>query len=150
MKTPPPYALDTAHNGSGIGQILLLVLLLAVLLALVYYTTRFVGRFAARGSLFAPGKDSEFRPGRHIALIDRLAVDREKAVLLVRVDRAYYLLGVSEESVRLLKEVEPPPAEAAQDAPGQGAGGFKGLLDMWKGRGGAPGPEDAAEGAREG
>lgn len=113
---------------------LLLLLILVALLVLVYYTTRFVGRFAARGSIFSGGK-SEFCPGRHIVLIDRFAIDREKSILLVRVDEKYYLLGASEESITLLQELE-PPIETAQGEPIQSTAplAFRGILETWKER----------------
>ena len=124
------------QQGNGIGQILLLLLLLALLLVLVYYVTRFVGNFAARGTIFPGTKQSAFRPGKYIELIDRLAVDREKSVLLVRVDGAYYLLGVSDEAVTLIEKVE-LSAEAVDAANGESAApfAFKTMLEAWKERG---------------
>ncbi len=121
------------QQGNSTAQILLLLLLLALILVLVYYATRFVGGFAARGTIFPGAKQGEFRPGKYIVLIDRLAIDREKSVLLVRVGEAYYLLGASEESVTLLEKVElsDEMLQAANEASGTPFA-FKSIMEAWK------------------
>lgn len=43
---------------------------------------------------------------RHIRVIDKAFLGREKSVVIVRVGRKDYLLGVSQEGIRLLKELE--------------------------------------------
>ena len=136
MKTPPPVNAAPFSQGSGTGQILLLLLYLALILLLVYYATRLFGKFAQRGSLFGGMGKSEFRPGRYISLIDRMAVDKSKAILLVRVKDEFYLLGVADENVSLLEKVKlsAEELEAGDSAEAQPAV-FSKLLETWKERG---------------
>lgn len=113
-----------------------MLLYLALILLLVYYATRLFGKFAARGSLFGGMGRSEFRPGSFITLIDRLAVDKSKAILLVRVKDEYYLLGVAEENVTLLQKVEISAEDiSAGDVKSAEPAIFSKLMETWKERG---------------
>lgn len=135
MKTPPPTNAATLSQGGGTGQILLLLLYLGLILLLVYYATRLFGRFAARGSIFSGNGRSEFRPGSFITLIDRLAVDKSKALLLVRVKDEYYLLGVAEENITLIEKVQISAEELdAQNTQGEPPPAFSKLLAAWRER----------------
>ncbi len=98
-------------QGMQIGQILLLLLYLALIFAGVYFLTRFLGRVMQRGT-FLPGKAGErLRPGRHIRLVDRFNVDREKSILLLEAEGKRYLVGVNEHTFALLETFDAPLVE---------------------------------------
>ncbi len=132
MRTPLVPQVNTAAGGSVTGQVLLMVLYLALILVGAYYVTRLFARMAQRGVLWGGGKNA-FRPGAYITLIDRLAVDKEHSVLLIRVGEDYYLIGMGEQ-VTLLEKLGALP-ETAQRGEAQDANTFKTLLDAWRDRG---------------
>lgn len=121
---------------AGAGQILLLILYLAAILVGVYYATRFLGKVAMRGGLFSHNRASGgFRLGKYVKLRDRLMLDKGKSLIVIEYQHKQYLLGMTEQSVVLIKECDPEPEEdeAQKGANGQGIGEkFKDIYAAWK------------------
>lgn len=148
-QTPTPLQSAMADQGGSAGstwELLLLVVFLIVLLIAVYYATRFFARVGQRGSLFKGGSRSTFRPGAHIALVDRLVFDKDKSVALVKCEDGYYLLGIGGESITLLKELDKaliPDADGIEQAQQQAckptSATFKDVLANFKKPGGGQG-----------
>lgn len=136
----------TLAEEPGAGQVLLLILYLILILVGVYFATRLFARVAQRAAAPRAQTGARFQPGRHIHLVDRLALDRERSILLFEADGKRYLVGVSGESFVKLSESEAPPYEP----PAEGATGaaFKDLLSAWKRRG--TGSEEGERNAPEG
>ncbi len=135
MQTPTPVQTLPTNAGTSTGQLLLLLLYLVLILVGVYYVTRWFARVAQRGSLFAGKTKNTFQPGRHLLLIDRLAFDKDKSVILVKAEERFYLLGVSNESITLIKELPPEEVAFLVDADKSGAGAplsFKDIFSVWK------------------
>lgn len=115
------------------GDILLMILFLVLILVGAYYATRMFGRMAQRGMLMGGGKNA-FRPGAYITLIDRLAVDKEHSVLLIKVNDEYYLIGMGEQ-VTLLEKLGALPEALIEQAEAKTPNAFQTILDAWKERG---------------
>lgn len=56
---------------------------------------------------------------KNIKVLERAFLGRDKSVVIVRVGRKDYLLGVSQESIRLLKELEEGQITVADEEEGQ-------------------------------
>ncbi|MDD4075309.1 MAG: flagellar biosynthetic protein FliO [Eubacteriales bacterium] len=132
MRTPAVPQINTAGGGMT-GDILLMILYLVLILVGAYYATRLFARMAQRGVLLGGGKNA-FRPGAYITLIDRLAVDKEHSVLLIKVNDAYYLIGMGEQ-VTLLEKLGALPEELVAQAEAQAPNAFQTVLDAWRERG---------------
>ncbi len=131
ISTPAPA--QALEQGPQIGQILLLLLYLALIFAGAYFVTRFFARTMQRGASFLPAKGGGPALGRHIRLVDRLLIDREKSILLIEADSKRYLLGVSENAFALLETSDAPPAEEAE--PQRASAPFRDVFTAWKKRG---------------
>ena len=44
--------------------------------------------------------------GKHIKIVDRLVVSKTGSVLIIDVDGTRYLIGVNEQNIQILKELE--------------------------------------------
>lgn len=116
MPTNTPTPAPVLGQGPQIGQILLLLLYLALIFAGAYFVTRIFARIAQRGAVPA-AKGGPRR--KHIFLVDRLALDRERSVLLLEADGKRYLVGVSGEAFTLLETTDAPPEETEPAAQGR-------------------------------
>ncbi len=89
-----------------------IVIMVAVLVA-AYFTTRFLAQKGRRMS------------SRHILMHDCLTVGRDRQIALIEVGGRTLLVGITNQAINLIAEVDPeelalPPVENAQ----QSAGGF--------------------------
>lgn len=73
-----------------------MLIAVAVILYLSYVCSKKLGG----GSLPGTGMP------KNIRVVDKAFLGREKSVVIIRVGRKDYLLGVSQEGIRLLKELE--------------------------------------------
>ena len=81
----------------------------AVILVLAYWFTRHV---AARGFPVGPGQ----KRSEQFQILDRLALGREEALLLVRAGERYFLLGVTPSGISNLAEFSGEEAEGWRKA----------------------------------
>lgn len=81
-----------------LGDIFSLITML-IAVAVILYLSYIVSRKVGSGSI------SSGMTG-NIKVLDRAFVGRDKSVVIVRVGQKDYLLGVSQDSVRLLQELE--------------------------------------------
>jgi flagellar protein FliO/FliZ len=92
-----------------IFSLITMLIAVAVILYLSYIVSRKVG-----GGSISSGMSG------NIKVLDRAFVGRDKSVVIVRVGQKDYLLGVSQDSVRLLQELEEgqvvPNERMAQEA----------------------------------
>lgn len=143
MPANTPAPAPALGQGPQIGQILLLLLYLALIFAGAYFVTRFFARTMQRGAVLPFKGGGRLRPGRHIRLVDRLPLDREKSILLLEADGKRYLVGVSEHAFALLETSDaPPPKEEGEGIPG-GPAPFREIVKAWKTR---EGDEHAPQG----
>lgn len=116
MPANTPAPAPALGQGPQIGQILLLLLYLALIFAGAYFVTRIFARIAQRGVLPAAKAGARHR---HIFLVDRLALDRERSVLLLEADGKRYLVGVSGQAFTLLEKTDAPPEPMEPAAQGR-------------------------------
>lgn len=91
------------------------------IIALTYYASRWYAR-----------KMGPIAGGRHIRIVDRVVVSKTGSILIVDVEGKQYMMGVSDQNVQILKELEETiPLPAVYEA---GGDGLKGLTsaDGWK------------------
>lgn len=81
-----------------LGDIFSLIMML-IAVAAILYLSYIVSRKVGSGSISSGMAGS-------IKVLDRAFVGRDKSVVIVRVGHKDYLLGVSQDSVRLLQELE--------------------------------------------
>lgn len=100
------------------------------ILVLTYYASRWYAR-----------KMGPIAGGKHIKAVDRLAVSKTGSVLIVDIEGRQYMLGVSDQNVQILMELdETIPLPMEYEAGGDGlkglisADGFKSLLSAVKKR----------------
>ncbi len=74
---------------SLIGALIMIVLVLFA----TYYFTKAISKKMTASS-----------PSRHIKIIDRVALSQNKFLLIVEIDKKFILLGVTDNSINVLKE----------------------------------------------
>lgn len=75
---------------------------------LTYYASKWYAR-----------KMGPFAGGKHIRVLDRQAVGKTASVMIIDVQGTQYLVGVSEQSICVLKELDEPIPLQAATAPGR-------------------------------
>jgi flagellar biogenesis protein FliO len=89
---------------------------IVVVLALTYYASRWYA-----------GRVAPIAGGRHIKVIDRLIVGKAASILIIELQDAQYLVGVSEQGVHILKELD---ERIAAPESSRGAGLNLGNIDL--------------------
>ena len=100
--------------GQDILSIVFALIGIAAVLALTYFASRWYA-----------GRAGPSAAGRYIKVIDRLILGKNASILLIELDGAQYLMGVSEQSVSILKELQEPVKP-----PGDGKRQTTGLNDI--------------------
>jgi flagellar biogenesis protein FliO len=78
-----------------------------VVLVLTYFASRWYA-----------GRMGPMVMGKHIKVVDRLLIGKTASILIVELAGVQYLIGVTEQGIRILKELEEP---VDPDEPGRGA-----------------------------
>jgi len=81
--------------------------------------TYFASRWYAR-------KMGPIAGGKHIKVVDRLVVSKTGSILIVDINGRQYLMGISDQNVQILKELEEAIPLPMGNMPG--GDGFKGLV----------------------
>lgn len=113
MPQPSPQIDFSKSTSVGAGNVILLVLLLVGILFAAYYTTRLVS-----------GKASRLLRSNKMHIVDRLAISRDKMLLIVRVGQELYLLGVSNNQINHLAQLSPEALEEPEDEAGAAGSTF--------------------------
>ncbi|WP_312047340.1 FliO/MopB family protein [Anaerotignum sp.] len=74
-----------------------------LILFLSYWFTKYVGT-----------KTMKFRASQHMEIVDRLSISQDKSVVVLKVQKNYYLLSLSPNGVGLIKELDNIDEEAFQ------------------------------------
>ncbi len=111
--------MDNFWSLLGVLAVVILILYLA------YFATRWIGMHGASGGTAAlrAGGAGEFR------LLAQLGVGRNERLVLARLNKRCYLLGVTEHQITLLRELDDEEA-AAWLAQGDGASAAPGFMDV--------------------
>jgi flagellar biosynthetic protein FliO len=130
--------LDARGGGSPTGGYLVSILQNATLLIAIGLIGWLVARVVlARGSAARPA-------GRHIRIVERMALEPRRSVYLLEVGKRILLVGASEQSMTLLAEFAPEqlPALGKDNGEHSGPRSFKDLFDRLRGR---PAPAASTE-----
>lgn len=80
------------------------IVVLAAVLVGAYFTTRFIS-----------GKSSKMLKGRYIQIIDRMPLGRDKNVVLIEVGDKALLVGVTNQSINTLGQIDGEAIKAAKE-----------------------------------
>lgn len=80
------------------------IVVLAAVLVGAYFTTRFIS-----------GKSSKMLKGRYIQIIDRMPLGRDKNVVLIEVGDKTLLVGVTNQSINTLGQIDGEAIKAAKE-----------------------------------
>ncbi len=80
------------------------IVVLAAVLVGAYFTTRFIS-----------GKSSKMLKGRYIQIIDRMPLGRDKNVVLIEVGDQKLLIGVTNQSINTLGQIDGEAIKAAKE-----------------------------------
>ena len=105
-----------------VGNVLRVIITLVLIIAGAYLLTRYIAkRSLRRGMKQQPrgpkGSASSQYPefGHLVSVADRIAVDRDKTLMVVEFEGKYYLLGTTSDGFQRLAEAEIPPETGGQE-----------------------------------
>lgn len=98
----------------GFFTLLGALLLVVLIIFLSYYATKYLAKGAAKIS-----------GASHMKVIDRIVLGQDRVLLIVQIGAAYYLIGSSDQSISLLKELNPDDLIFLQDNETQELPSFK-------------------------
>ena len=90
------------------------LLLVMLVIFLSYYATKYLAKGA-----------SKINGATHMKVMDRIVLGQDRALLIVRIGASYYLIGSSDQSISLLKELNPDELSFLQEGETQELPGFK-------------------------
>ena len=89
-----------------------------LLVILVIFLSYYVTKYLAKGAVRINGTS-------HMKVLDRIVLGQDRALLIVQIGAAYYLIGSSDQSISLLKELNPDDLISLPDNESQDLPGFK-------------------------
>lgn len=99
--------------GIDISNVLLIILYLVLIIIAAYFLTKFVARKSLRKGMrranSSAGKGMRKKnaeTGHSIAVIDRIAVDRDKTIMVVEFRGRHYLIGTTAQDIKCIDSVE--------------------------------------------
>ncbi len=104
-------------------MIFLTFLSVILILFLSYWFTKYVGT-----------KTMKFRSSRHMEIVDRLSISQDKSVVVLKVQKNYYLLSLSQNGIGLIKELDNLDEEAfltGEDIQSNSEYNFKEVLSQY-------------------
>ena len=93
----------------GIEKVLLAILYLVLILIAAYFVTKAVGKRAMQRGMKKGGRGVRAPVmGRLLSVEDRIAVDRDKSILVVEFEGKYYLMGATAQELTLIDKIDMP------------------------------------------
>lgn len=99
--------------GIDISNVLLIILYLVLIIIAAYFLTKFVARKSLRKGMrrtnSSAGKGMRKKSaetGHSIAVIDRIAVDRDKTIMVVEFRGRHYLIGTTAQDIKCIDSVD--------------------------------------------
>lgn len=103
-------------QGVDITNVLVIILYLALIVAAAYFLTKYVAKRSLQKGMKphagigrSGAKKNEL--GQMISVTDRIAIDRDKTLLVVEFQGKYYLLGTTPQGFEQIDKVDIPEAE---------------------------------------
>lgn len=92
--------------GDNIGSTLFYIIIMVAVLLAAYFTTKYLS-----------GKARRIVKSRHIVVLDRMGIAKDKMLMLIKVGDKSMLIGVTNQSINSLGEVEVGEEAEAEDEP---------------------------------
>ena len=107
-------------KGIDIQNILVMIVYLVLILLAAYFLTKFVAKRSMRkGMKKEPGKSKpgvkRQELGHLVSVADRIAIDRDKTVMVVEFQGKYYLLSTTAQEIKCIDKVPIQEEEILQD-----------------------------------
>jgi len=99
------------NEGYGWNTVWIIIIMIAVVIG-AYFTTKFIAKRSGRVAR-----------GRHIDVIDRMNIARDRQILLIEVAGKVMLIGVTNQAVNILETFDKDEFDTATEQTGQTAGG---------------------------
>ncbi len=103
---------------NGWSTLFYIIVMVAVLLA-AYFTTKYLS-----------GKARRIVKSRHIVVLDRMGIAKDKMLLLVKVGGKSMLIGVTNQNINSLGEVDVGEAPAAEEEPKTASGALSKFAEI--------------------
>lgn len=75
-----------------------------LILFLSYWFTKYIGT-----------KTMKIRASGHMQIVDRLSISQDKSIVILKVEKKYYLLSLSQSGIHLIKELDDIDEHTFQD-----------------------------------
>lgn len=124
--------------GIDVTNVLVIILYLVLIVAAAYFLTKYVARHSLRkgvrpkaGTGSGGSKKKEY--WHMVSIADRIAVDRDKTIIVVEFQGKYYLLGTTAQGFEQIDKVDIPetcetPEESTEEETGVAAAGEGGVI----------------------
>ncbi len=114
--------------GGNIWSTLFYIIVMVAVLLAAYFTTKYLS-----------GKARRIVKSRHIVVLDRMGIAKDKMLMLVRVGDKSMLIGVTNQSINSLGEVDVGEAAEAEDEPPNTKGSLSKFAEILSNARKAPG-----------
>lgn len=103
-----------------VGNLVRVIAILILIILGAYFLTKYIGRRSLRQGMRDPRRSrsgasspSKGKPefGHMVAVVDRIAVDRDKTLMVVEFKGHHYLIGTTQDGFQCIDQVEMTPAE---------------------------------------
>lgn len=101
-------------------NIVILIVYLVLILVAAYFLTKFVAKRSLQKGMKRSqtsrktGSAKKYEPGRHVCVVDRIAVERDKTLMVVEFQGKYYLLSTTSQEIHCIDKIEIPPEEPVE------------------------------------
>lgn len=89
-----------------------------LLVVIIIFLSYLAAKYLTKGA-------SKLGGAKHMKVIDRIVVGQDRALLIVQIGKEYYLIGSSDQTISLLKELSPEDLTFLPDVEDQSIPGFK-------------------------
>lgn len=100
-------------KGIDISNVLVMILYLVLIVAAAYFLTKYVAKRSLQKGMKSHagagrGGVKRNEPGHMVSVADRIAIDRDKTLLVVEFQGKYYLLGTTPQGFEQIDKVDMP------------------------------------------
>lgn len=107
-------------QGVDITNVLVIILYLALIVAAAYFLTKYVAKRSLRKGMKQKTGNGRCRTknelGHMVSVADRIAIDRDKTIVVIEFQGKYYLLGTTAQGLEQIDKVDIPEYEKDSDS----------------------------------
>lgn len=97
------YLSSMAGNGSDIYAYFLVMFVLFIILLLAFYVIKFLKKGI-----------NKYQRGKYLSIVESIPVSQKGHISIIKVDDKYMLVGVTENNINLMTEVDINPSEVEE------------------------------------